>query len=59
MQFGHIRFFVQPQSSKLQHPSSKEQRGRLLFDVWCFSGAWCLVFGAFGQFLGALLPASG
>jgi thiazole synthase len=47
MQFGHIRFFV-------QHQSSKEQRGRLLFDVWCFSGAWSLVFGAFGQSLGAL-----
>src|SRR5204863_5160333 len=42
---------------KLQIPSSKHQRSSkfqapnvaatLVFDVWCFSGAWSLVLGAF------------
>ncbi|MSU57464.1 MAG: DUF1553 domain-containing protein [Pedosphaera sp.] len=42
-------------SSKLQAPSSRETSSPKLqfrrwpglkFDVWCFSGAWCLVLGA-------------
>src|SRR5450755_1716940 len=42
--------------SKFQAPTSKLQRSsklqipnfaRAVFDDWCFSGAWCLEFGAF------------
>src|SRR5216110_2768269 len=35
-------------SSKLQTPTHSANRrlACLVFGVWCFSGVWCLVFGA-------------
>src|ERR1700737_4754380 len=51
---GRIRPLANKHQRSSKQRSSKEQRRRLLFDAWCFSGAWSLKFGALQRSLGAL-----